>query len=318
MTKKRKAAPTPNFATTPLSNSSSLDASRLVARPRFSFGPGTCGCVIPLCKLFISAIPSPSLCFSPPPKDTRPRPSLSNLSPGADSWTETSRPSTLSTAATRPLGRGGQGPPSPRTTNWLPNHVRRLGFSARLRREGLIREGPKKLGEDGPPLRVRRIFQTLGSSNHSHTFDVCLLEEGTLDSQQQSNLRETGGRCLGSTFILAGPHIFVSFVSACSSRRVWAEIRNKGFLLPKKAHLGPSCRNEARPITRRGRGLAGPAPTQGLPSIAFQLRINRRSPAFSLHTQTLRPVTANLLISGLPKINVDLLPKPLHHCSAPV
>lgn len=107
-----------------------------------------------------------SLCFSPPPKDTRPRPSLSNPPGLTTLGPRRAAHRHCRQQPPRPLGQGGQGPPSPGTTNWLPNHVRRLGFSARLRREGLIRE---KLGEDGPPLRVRRIFQTLGSSNHSHT-----------------------------------------------------------------------------------------------------------------------------------------------------
>lgn len=120
---------------------------------------------------------------------------VSQQSPGADSWTETSRPSTLSTAATRPLGRGGQGPRSPGTTNWLPNHVRRLGSSARLRREGLIR---KSLGKTAPRCVCVEFSRLSGAATtHTHV-DVCLLGGG----------HSTRGRCLGSTFILAGPHIF--------------------------------------------------------------------------------------------------------------
>lgn len=41
--------------------------------------------------------------------------------------------------------------------------------------------------------------------------------------------------------------------------------------------------------------------------VPFQLRINPRPSAFSLHTQTLRPVTVISLISGLPKVELDNL-----------
>lgn len=121
--------------------------------------------------------------------------------------------------------------------------------------------------------------------------------------------------------------------------------RRKGSRYLKKSTCGPFVVTEARPITRSEgtpstlHRLPGSwaecyeawpfqaVPphknfSQIFPSIAFQLRINRPSSAFSLHTQTLRPVTVSLLISGLPKIDLDNLPNfgpprdhALVHCS---
>lgn len=46
-------------------------------------------------------------------------------------------------------------------------------------------------------------------------------------------------------------------------------------------------------------------PHRDCPDDPFQLRINRRPSAFSLHTQTPRPVTVNFVISGPSRINLD-------------
>lgn len=71
-------------------------------------------------------------------------------------------------------------------------------------------------------------------------------------------------------------------------------------------NFGASSRCELDPFQAPRSEVVPPLRFQGDP---FQLRINRRPSAFSLHTQTLRPVTVNFLISRPSEIDLDNLPK---------